>query len=71
MMTTQRINELVQEIVTNSELISDFYEVEVTVLIRQDGGAKSDFIRAQSHWTPERVKASEGADSEKDPFKWM
>lgn len=70
-MTTQKINELVQEIVTNSELISDFYEVEVSVLIRKDGGAKSDFIRAQSHWTPERVKASEETVSETNPFKWM
>ncbi|KXS53414.1 MAG: hypothetical protein AWU57_2197 [Marinobacter sp. T13-3] len=70
-MTTQKINELIQEIVTNSELMSDFYEVEVSVLIRKDGGAKSDFIRAQSQWTPERVKASEGSDSDNNPFKWM
>lgn len=70
-MATHKINNLVQEIIANSEAIKDFYEVEVSVLIRKDGGAKSDFIRAQSHWTPDRIDSSEGADSETNDFKWM
>ena len=54
-MTTQKINELIQEIISNSESVKDFYEVEVSVLIRKKGGARSDFIRAQSHWTPDQI----------------
>tara|TARA_Y100000780_G_C13586613_1_gene378965 strand:- start:451 stop:663 length:213 start_codon:yes stop_codon:yes gene_type:complete len=70
-MKIQKINELVQEIITNSESITDFYEVEVSVLIRKKGGAKSDFIRAQSHWTPEKEDHSEDDTFDGNSFKWM
>lgn len=65
------INELVQKIINISESIDNFYEIEVSVLIRKDGGAKSDFIRAQSHWTPKESDPLEDSDSITEPFKWM
>ena len=47
----KNLNDLVADIISQAELINNFYEVEVSVLIRRDGGSKSEFIRAQSHWT--------------------
>lgn len=70
-MTTKKINELVQEIIFNSESVKDFYEVEVSVLIRKKGGAQSDFIRAQSHWTPDQIEFSEKASDPEHPFGWV
>lgn len=69
-MATKKINELVQEIILNSESVQDFYEVEVSVLIRKKGGARSDFIRAQSHWTPDQIEFSEKASDSENPFGW-
>jgi len=65
------INDLVQQVIKQSESIEGFYEVEVTVFIRKDGGAKSDFFRAQSQWTPESSDHSETAVNEEAPFEWM
>jgi len=65
------INELIQKVIQQSESIEGFYEVEVTVFIRKDGGSKSDFFRAQSHWTPESSDQSATAMNEKNPFEWM
>jgi len=48
-----QINELIGALIKNAEAVDGFYEVEISVLIRKDGGAKSDFIRAQSQWTPD------------------
>lgn len=70
-MATQKINELVQEIILNSESVKDFYEVEVSVLIRKKGGARSDFIRAQSHWTPDQIEFSEKESNSGHPFGWV
>jgi len=69
-MATHKINELVQEIILNSESVQDFYEVEVSVLIRKKGGARSDFIRAQSHWTPDQIEFSEKSSDSENPFGW-
>ena len=68
-MTT--INELVEQIIKQSESVEGFYEVEVTVFLRKDGGAKSDFFRAQSHWTPEGPNHSATPVNKENPFEWM
>jgi len=65
------INELVEEVIKQSESVEGFYEVEVTVFIRKNGGAKSDFFRAQSHWTPKNSDHPEPPANEADPFEWM
>jgi len=66
-----KINDLIQQVVKQSESVDGFYEVEVSVLIRTDGGAKSNFIRAQSHWTPENSDWPDSDTNEDNPFKWM
>ena len=71
LMTTQKINELIQEIISNSESVKDFYEVEVSVLIRKKGGARSDFIRAQSHWTPDQIDILDKETDSEHPFGWV
>jgi len=71
MMALQKINDLVQEIITSSESIEDFFEVEVSVLIRKSGGARSDFIRAQSNWMPPSDRDLSSQSDSDNPFQWM
>jgi len=42
------VQELTDQIVTAAEHIDDFYEVEISVLIRTDGGRRSKFFRLNS-----------------------
>jgi hypothetical protein len=63
------INNLIQELVNLAEKTNDFYEVEVSVLIRRDGGLKSDFFRAQSQWSPESEKKEDSAP--KNTAQWL
>lgn len=70
-MALQKINDLVQEIITSSESIEDFFEVEVSVLIRKSGGARSDFIRAQSNWIPTSDHDLTSQSDSDNPFQWM
>lgn len=42
------IHELADQIVSSAEHIDDFYEVEISVLIRTDGGQRSKFFRLHS-----------------------
>jgi hypothetical protein len=65
------IHDIIQNLVKNAESIEDFYEVEVSVLIRKNGGAKSDFFRAQSHWTPGQLDEQEDSSNAQNEFKWM
>lgn len=65
------IPEIIQNLIKNAESIEDFYEVEVSVLIRKNGGAKSDFFRAQSHWTPDQPDEQEDNSNAQNEFKWM
>ena len=44
----KHIYHLAQQIVEASEQREQFYEVELSITIRTDGGQKSDFIRLQS-----------------------
>jgi hypothetical protein len=44
----ERIYRLAQQIVNTAELSKQFYEVELSIMIRSDGGQKTDFIRLQS-----------------------
>jgi hypothetical protein len=44
----ERIYRLAQQIVNTAEMSEQFYEVELSIMIRTDGGQKTDFIRLQS-----------------------
>jgi hypothetical protein len=48
----ERIYRLAQQIVNTAELSEQFYEVELSIMIRTDGGQKTDFIRLQSEKIP-------------------
>ena len=43
----EKIYQYIEDIVTLAEVQDEFYEVEVTVLVRRSGGDESDFIRMQ------------------------
>jgi flagella basal body P-ring formation protein FlgA len=43
----EKIYQHVEDIVTLAEVQDGFYEVEITVLIRRDGGRENDFVRMQ------------------------
>tara|TARA_R110001583_G_C5670557_1_gene410907 strand:- start:10731 stop:10931 length:201 start_codon:yes stop_codon:yes gene_type:complete len=63
------INSLIAELIKIAEKSDDFYEVEVSVLVRRRGGLQSEFFRAQSQWSPELDEEKE-ADSE-SMAKWL
>jgi len=63
------INRLIKEIVNLAEKSDNFYEVEVSVLVRRDGGLKSEFFRAQAQCSLESDNKSETAA--KNPLQWM
>lgn len=65
------IHDIIQNLVKKAESIEDFYEVEISVLIRRDGGAKSDFFRAQSHWSPDQCNEQDDSSNAQNEFKWM
>jgi hypothetical protein len=64
-----KINELIGALIKKAEAVDGFYKVEISVLIRKDGGAKSDFIRTQSKWTPDS-NANDTDEFDNSP-KWM
>lgn len=43
----EKIYQYIEDIVTLAEVQDNFYEVEVTVLVRRSGGSESDFVRVQ------------------------
>lgn len=44
----ERIHHLAKQIVEAAEQYEQFFEVELSIMIRTEGGQKSDFIRLQS-----------------------
>jgi hypothetical protein len=46
--TMKHIYRLAQQIVEAAERYEQFYEVELSIMVRKEGGQKSDFIRLQS-----------------------
>lgn len=48
------IQDHINEIIKLSEQYDEFYEVEVSVMVRTHDGEKSEFMRSQSHSTPEK-----------------
>lgn len=65
------IHDTIHNLIKKAESIEDFYEVEVSVLIRKSGGTKSDFFRAQSHWSPDQIDEQEDKSNVQNEFKWM
>lgn len=60
------IQELAEQIINSAENVDGFYEVELSILIRTDGGKRSNFVRLHSD-----IQTSE-LDSEKDQEnKWF
>jgi hypothetical protein len=46
--TVKHIYRLAQQIVEAAERYEQFYEVELSIMVRKEGGQKSDVIRLQS-----------------------
>ncbi len=46
-LSIEEIYKGVEDIVTLAEMADGFYEVEVCVLVRRNGGSEGDFIRMQ------------------------
>jgi hypothetical protein len=63
------INKLIEDVINLAEKSDNFYEVEVSVLVRRDGGLRSEFFRAQAQCPLESDNNSDTAT--KNPFQWM
>jgi hypothetical protein len=63
--TMKHIYRLAQQIVDAAERYEQFYEVELSIMVRKEGGQKSDFIRLQSEKSAPadaKVKADESVN---------
>lgn len=57
------IHRLAQQIVEAAEQHEQFFEIELSIMIRSEGGQKSDFIRLRSEKSAPAVAKFKGDES--------